>query len=197
MRNRLRQRWLSGSRFQLNAAPHNIRAWLQSSGSLTQQLLNACDHTFSVRVLNQQTRYPQQNEAQLLRIPRTSQVIVREVHLLCGQTPWVYAHTLLPLASLKGHQQRLAAIGTRPLGALLFADSSLCRSSLQIVRIPANQSHSLTQIRSQQNVWGRRSLFHLGKHPLLISEYFLPALQTETHTTQPLRPRHLSKTGRC
>jgi len=196
MRNRLRQRWLSGSRFQLNVPPKQLQPWLQESGSLTQRLLNACDKTFSVRVLKQHVRLVQQNEAQLLRIPRNSQVIVREVHLLCGQIPWVYAHTLLPMASLKGHQQRLAAIGTRPLGALLFADSSLCRSSLQIVRIPASQSHALTQIRSQQNIWGRRSLFHLGKRPLLISEYFLPALQTETHTTQPLRPRHLSKTGR-
>ncbi len=196
MRNRLRQRWLSGSRFQLNAPPKQLQPWLQESGSLTQRLLNACDKTFSVRVLKQHVRLVQQNEAQLLRIPLRSRVIIRNVHLLCGSTPWVYAHTVLPVSTLRGHQQRLAAIGSRPLGSLLFSDPSLQRSALQIIRLPPQQSRQITQVANQNIVWGRRSLFQIGNKPLLVSEYFLDALQTKTQTSQPLRPRHLSKTGR-
>jgi len=196
MRNRLRQRWLSGSRFQLNAAPKQLQSWLKESGSLTQRLLNACDKTFSVRVLKQYIRLVQQNEAQLLRIPLGSRVIIRDVHLLCGSTPWVYAHTVLPLSTLQGHQQRLAAIGNRPLGALLFADPSLQRGALQIVRLPTNHSHQITQTRNPTTVWGRRSLFQLGKKPLLVSEFFLDALQTKTQASQSLRPRRIRKNSR-
>ncbi|MDQ7015822.1 MAG: chorismate lyase [Gammaproteobacteria bacterium] len=196
MRNPLHQRWLNGSRFHLNAAPQALRPWLQESGSLTQKLLNGCNKTFSVRILKQQIRYAKKKEAQHLQIPLGSRLIERDVHLLCGQTPWVYAHTLLPLSSLTGHQQRLAAIGNRPLGALLFTDPSLRRGALQIIRIPAKQSRQITHVKNHSTLWGRRSLFQVGQHPLLVSEFFLSALPLDAHSSPPLRPRHLSKSNR-
>ena len=37
--------------------------------------------------------------------------IVREVELLCGETPWVFARTLIPATSLRGPARRLAMLG--------------------------------------------------------------------------------------
>ena len=68
-----------------------------------------------------------------------------------------------PLGTLTGRNQQLRRLGTRPLGAFLFRDPGLRRDEVRVVRDASGH-------------WGRRSRFLLRGRPLLVAEYFLPAL---------------------
>lgn len=106
--------------------------------------------------------------------------LVRQVHLVCGATPWVYARTVMPQRTLSGRARRLARLKTRSLGSLLFSDASMRRREMQVARlVPGDKlftlaSRSLAQ--SPQDLWGRRAVFTLDDKPLLVNEIFLPAI---------------------
>ena len=107
--------------------------------------------------------------------------LVRQVRLLCNERPWVFARTVIPLSSLQGGLHRLARLGTKPLGAVLFADPSLQRQPLEITRItPRHRLYHMATATGGAEVtdplWGRRSVFRLRGKPLLVSEFFLPSL---------------------
>jgi chorismate--pyruvate lyase len=86
----------------------------------------------------------------------------RKVLLQCGDTPWVAAHSLIPVSSMQGPLKRLRRLDERPLGEFLFRDPTLQRYQVELTRSAAS--------------WGRRSLFYLHGQPLLVAEFFLPAL---------------------
>lgn len=105
---------------------------------------------------------------------------MREVHLLCGDTPWVYARTVMPVSALRGRQRRLSRLGNKPLGAALFADPGLQRGEVQVARIGREEAlfgRALAAPPAEIDaIWGRRSVFRLRGSALLVSEIFLPAL---------------------
>lgn len=106
--------------------------------------------------------------------------MVREVELRCGGIPWVFARTLIPHSSLRGPAQRLALLGNRPLGALLFADPRAKRGTTQFARLVPGQAlfeaaMSNLAIRPVA-LWGRRTLFYFAGKPLLVNEIFLPGI---------------------
>ena len=82
------------------------------------------------------------------------------------------------MTSLRGRLQRLAHLGARPLGGMLFADPGLRRGTVQLARIRAGQAlHAAATSRLRQTpveIWGRRSVFRVAGNPLLVSEIFLP-----------------------
>jgi len=104
--------------------------------------------------------------------------IVRQVQLLCDGQPWIYARTVIPVTSLRGRLRRLAHLGTRPLGGMLFADRGMRRGTVQLARIRAGQALYVTATSGLQpppaEIWGRRSVFRIAGKPLLVSELFLP-----------------------
>jgi len=67
---------------------------------------------------------------------------------------------------------------------VLFKDKSLQRSDIEVCRISVQQKlyrnalHLSTQDNKQpvDNIWGRRSIFTIQQKPLLVSEFFLPAI---------------------
>lgn len=63
---------------------------------------------------------------------------------------------------MEGPLKRLRRLNERPLGEFLFRDPRLQRSQLEIVQ--------------SAEIWGRRSLFISHERPLLVAEFFLPAL---------------------
>lgn len=125
------------------------------------------------------------NEAKTLNMRVSSRALVREVHLLCDGKPWVFARTVIPPHTLKGKLRRLAKLGKKPLGAVLFADKSMHRAEMEIACIePGQQLYQLATHHLQQPVqpiWGRRSVFYLNKHPLMVSEIFLPQIGSPLH----------------
>jgi chorismate lyase len=160
--------------------PVRLRPWLLDTGSLTQRLISACAGTFRVQVVRQRHARPMQNETRRLRLRFGERALVREVLLYCGGTPWVYARTVIPQSTLSGRERRLAHLGSRSLGATLFADPSTLRGDIEIVELrPGSRLYETAGRASGVRapvLWGRRARFTLnGKH-LLVSEIFLPAL---------------------
>lgn len=163
--------------------PAAIRPWLLDKDSLTQRLTSACSGRFRVEVLSQGWERPMLSEARALGMPTSQVALVRQVRLYCDDTPWVFARTIIPFSTLNGRQRRLAHLGSRPLGAVLFADPHMQRSPLEIVQIKPGQRLFQRALGSDNDecaeIWGRRSVFYLDKRPLLVSEIFLPDIPAE------------------
>lgn len=119
---------------------------------------------------------PSYDERRALKLKSRQLAIVRQVKLLCGETALVYARTVIPVSTISGKQRIYANLGNRPLGAMLFADSSMRREQVMVSKLlPGDSLYFQTGVEGEA-VWGRRSVFYVGEKPLLVSEYFLPAL---------------------
>ena len=105
---------------------------------------------------------------------------MREVFLYCGDTPVVFAHTVLDPRHLRGPWRRVTTLGNRPLGAALFADARIERYPLRQRKIGWHHElhRRLTRFVSagSGSLWARRSLFRLHDSPILVTEVFLPAI---------------------
>lgn len=159
---------------------HAMVDWLIDTGSLTQRLIAHCRGRLSVQLVNQAFQRPTLSESQILGMPNNELAWIRQVHLLCGGKPLVFARTVIPLRSLGGPRRRLTRLGNRSLGALLFADKSMRRGEMEIARFKPRHTVFSVAIKHTQDkptaIWGRRSVFFLGRKPLLVSEIFLPEI---------------------
>ena len=88
-----------------------------------------------MKVLFQGLRRANRDEAFLFSSPAT-RVMVREVLLLRGATPLVFAHTVFAAGGLRGAWRGIAGLGNRPLGAALFADPRIARFPLHQKKLP-------------------------------------------------------------
>lgn len=158
----------------------DVLSWLTDEGSLTRRLKAYCPQQFSVAVLGMEWVRPDPSEARLLDIPATQKVLLRQVHLKCGETLCVYARSVIPLQTLQGKHRRLKFLGDKPLGEYLFASPRLKRSRIEWSQLrPGSQLYNIAmpvQSEEKDSIWGRRSLFCIDKAPLLVSEFFLPVL---------------------
>lgn len=150
--------------------PHpdsQVSSWLFDPDSLTYRLKQMCPARFNVQVLHegwQHSATPSLLQCFLPNVAR-QRMWSRKVLLRCGDIPWVAAHTLIPISSMEGPLKRLRTLNDRPLGEFLFQDPFLVRQQLEITR--------------SGDFWGRRSLFYSHHRPLLVAEFFLPALLDE------------------
>ncbi|MHB8742468.1 MAG: chorismate--pyruvate lyase family protein [Sulfuricaulis sp.] len=170
--------WRPARRLNRSAVPEKYLSWLLDPGSLTERIVNRCRQDFHVQLLSQERRRPLRSEAMVLGMRHGSRAIVRQVQLVCGDTPWIYARTVIPPRTLARKFHRFTRLGARSLGSMLFADPSMERGAVQVASLlPSDELyHIATRHRHEKPavVWGRRSLFRLGDKPLLVSEFFLP-----------------------
>ena len=185
--------WKPNSRFLRPAIPAELYDWLLDPASLTQRLQRLCPGRFRVRVLAQGWGAPRLDEARALGMPAGRRAMIRQVQLLCDDAPWVYARTIIPSTSLCGRLRRLAHLGTRPLGAMLFADPGMRRGIVELACIrhgEALYADATRRIRQRPaGIWGRRSVFRILGKPLLVSEIFLPGFPARV-ADRPLWSRH-------
>lgn len=155
-----------------------LRRWLTDRGSLTARLQQHAG-SIQVKVLFQGLRRANRDEVFLFASPVT-RVLVREVLLLHGATPLVFAHTVLAYGGLRGAWRSVARLGTRPLGAALFADPRVARFPLHQKKLRRTHALHLRAAahlkRLPPSLWARRSIFAVGKSPILVSEVFLSAI---------------------
>jgi chorismate lyase len=172
--------WAPARQWRRTAAPPGIWDWLLDTSSLTRRLQQVCGGRFHVKVLSQDWGYPLASERRVLKMKRRGErAVIREVRLMCGERPWVYARTVMPVSSLCGAQRRLGYLGNRSLGAALFADPHVRRGAVEVTRFgPETRlfGRAVTTQPPPQVLWGRRSVFQAQGKPLLVSEIFLPAL---------------------
>lgn len=157
----------------------SVQGWLRDEGSLTRRVVEACgEGRFRVRLLHQGWGTPLYSEGRVLRLRRGEATLIREVELLCDECPWVFARTLIPATSLKGSARRLTQLGEKPLGAVLFSDPMIIRGITQMARLqprhPLFAAATAHLDQQPKELWGRRTLFHIAKRPLLVNEIFLP-----------------------
>ena len=159
-------------------ASASTRSWLYETGSLTARLRAACGCGFGVRLLRQGWDRPYVSEARALGLGSHRYALVREVLLHCSGQPLILARSIIPQEALRGGQCRLAHLGDRPLGELLFAYRNLKRESLELARIdPLHWCAPLAEkLRLGADVWGRRSVYAVAKGRILVCEFFLPAV---------------------
>jgi chorismate--pyruvate lyase len=177
-------RWYPHRSWLRSGIPAELTVWLLDPASLTQRLLQLCPDAFRVRLLSQQWSRPRPDEAQVLGMRYDGQAIIRQVQLLCNDSPWVYARTVIPASSMRGKLQRLAHLGTRPLGAMLFADPGMQRGIVELARITHDQRLYVDALQRSHKradeIWGRRSVFRIAGKPLLVSEIFLPGFPAKS-----------------
>lgn len=153
------------------------RHWLIDCGSLTKRLQSSSDDFF-VRPSRHQYAKPQVDEAQLLKLSRRQNALLREVYLYSDGEPVVFAHSVLPSRSLRGEWLSLGHLGNKPLGAALFMNPKVTRTQLQFKKL-SNQ-HALYRravsplVLKPQAIWARRSIFRLGHSAIMVTEVFLP-----------------------
>ncbi|MFT6028906.1 MAG: chorismate--pyruvate lyase [Oleiphilaceae bacterium] len=159
--------WRSYRRVPVSKLPYNQRHWVLDRGSLTKRLIHASKGNFKVKISCQNWALPSLDERNLLNLPLGQRALIREVSLLCGGVIWVKARSIIPLRTLTGAEQQLARLGERPLGAFLFKSKTMKRGPLQIASFRNNKN---------KNISARRSIFFLQDKPILVSEFFMPAV---------------------
>ncbi|KAF0190692.1 MAG: chorismate--pyruvate lyase [Gammaproteobacteria bacterium] len=152
--------------------------WLMDTTSLTRRLIGCCGQGFRVRVDSQRWARPLRDERFVLGIRDDRYALVRQVYLLCAGQPQVFARTIVPAFTLTGKEKRLAALGSKPLGAWLFSGRDVTRQRIEFTRLWPGQGLFDVAVRDLKHkpdeIWGRRTLFSVAGKPLLVSEIFLP-----------------------
>lgn len=159
---KLRQSWVNLDHVALHAVPQIWQDWLSDAGSLTQLIANKTQSTVSVEVLNDHNQNLLKDEALLFDKP-LSRCRIREVYLCVNEVPVVFARSILPTSSSTGINRDVLQLGSKPLGEVLFKKGKAPILLRQITEVPGLG-------------WGRRSLYQLRGHPILITEFFMPEL---------------------
>jgi chorismate--pyruvate lyase len=172
--------WLTWEQQRTGQIPPGLATWLHDKESLTRRVQAACGPGFQVRLVRQGWGSPLYSEGRLLKMRRGEIAVIREVFLLCGEQPWVFARTLIPIHSLRGRARRLTRLGERPLGEVLFSHPGLRRGATQVARLLPKHRLFVAAVAGLGEVptqlWGRRTLFYYAGKPLLVNEIFLPGL---------------------
>ena len=169
------QRWYRRHQLFNQSINPSLLPWLFDTSSLTTRLVALCGDDFSVRVISQNWQKLESDEISAMALENVRSALVRQVLLCCGDKPLVYARTVIPATTIQGAQRRYANMGSRPLGAMLFADRTMQREAVEVAALPA--AHAANQYTNfDEPIWGRRSVFRVAGKPLLVGEYFLPEL---------------------
>ena len=172
---KLKQRWYQRHQLFNHPVPSDLSSWLFDDSSLTARMIALCGEKFNVRLISQQWKKIEHEDASAMALKNTHSALVRQVLLCNGEQPLVYAKTIIPATTIQGSQRRYANMGSRPLGAMLFSDRTMQREEVQVAQLPLqHKAYSYTAI--DEVMWGRRSVFRVAGKPILVGEYFLPEL---------------------
>jgi chorismate lyase len=169
---KLRTNWLRKPFLTLS-----YQRWLIGEASLTARLQKSYAD-FSVQPTALKLAKPMQDEATLLGLKPQQNMLLREVLLMGGNEAVVFAHSVLPRASLRGTWRGLGRLGNKPLGAALFKNPRVIRTPLSFKKL--SQNHKLYQKAVEHltvrptYMWARRSIFSLNCANILVTEVFLP-----------------------
>lgn len=171
-----RYRWLNKP-----LLAHVYHTWLIDDGSLTARLQHRY-RKFSVKPLTIKYAKPLAGEAVLLHMPIDRTALVRDVLLFGNAAPVVFAHSILPRASLRGLWRGLGRLGNQPLGATLFANPKVKRTPLSYKKLSSNHAlyqHAVKHLTEKPiYLWARRSVFSLNCANIIVTEVFLPHIIT-------------------
>ena len=157
------------------------RHWLIDNGSLTLRLQQRYPD-FNVKPTLVAYAKPTIDEAATLSASSRTTAMIREVLLMNNNQAVVFAHSVLPRKSLRGRWLGLSRLGSKPLGATLFANPQVVRTPLSYQKL--SPQHALYQqaakflINKPAYLWARRSVFTLNAANIMVTEVFLPQILT-------------------
>jgi chorismate--pyruvate lyase len=166
-------------------ASKRYRPWLTDHGSLTRRI-EARSPGMQVKVIFQGRRRLHRDEKFLASGGgRGTLALTRDVLLFSRGVPIVYAHSVLRPGDRGAGWRLMKRMGSRPLGAALFTDPRIRRLKLRQRKL--GRAHELygdatRAVKAKAagatgvTLWARRSLFMVGKSPILVSEVFLPGV---------------------
>lgn len=157
-----------------------LRAWLTERGSLTARVRARCE-LFELRVIQQHLGRPLPDERKLIGVRWHASALVREVLLCADGVPVVFAHSVVLPKHLRGAWHLVAGLGTRPLGAVMFAERTVRRHGLHFKALDRRdvrwqRAVAASGVAPTATMWARRSLFVRKGRPLLVTEVFLPTI---------------------
>ena len=161
----------------------DLAPWLRDHGSLTQRIQQRCSR-FAVRNMHSGLARIALDESALLGIAPQQLAYAREVYLYADDQPVVFAHSVVAHQHLYGAWAAVRSLGSKPLGAMLFAHPLVERKPLHYKAL--RSTHALYQLAAAElsdqppRLWARRSLFLLHDSPLLVTEVFLPQIRSLT-----------------
>lgn len=157
--------------------PAAALAWLNEPGLLTERLRACCGGRPGLTVVSEREAPLAAAESALLHAPGSA-AFVREIELTCDGRPWVFAQSLVPLATLARHAW-LSTLGEAALGERLAALPGLKRGPLEFARLVPGVALFHRAARDATSapaeLWARRSWFAIDGSRLLVQEVFLPA----------------------
>ena len=164
-----------------HSLPPELRRWLTETGSLTRRVQSTCTSTqpFSLQVLARGFANAHRDEMPLLGLHDRARF--REILLKRGDTPLVFAHSVISHRDLRGAWAILDGIGGRSLGSILFHDHTVRRGALHFRRLDARHPLFRKALpwcgeECPGELWARRAVFERRGRPLIVTEVFLPAV---------------------
>jgi chorismate--pyruvate lyase len=155
---------------------------LSDTGSLTQKIERAIGQKLQVQVLRDCPQTLNSDESRYFHF-KIRRCRVREVLLCANNIPLVMAHSVIPTLSSSGSNHSVLRLGSKPLGAVLFAKTrmhSRAKPPRDVARLDKGSALwkkcSKHDVELSSPLWARRTLYRLKGHPILVNEIFLPAL---------------------
>ncbi len=170
--------WKYGLRCIEPQPPIDLQSWLCETGSLTKRLRNVYGSNLTVQLLFHRWKPAFAEECRALHVPHHRYQLIREVLLSVNSQPLVLARTVLPQQTIRIAHRNLSHLGTRPLGEVIFAypDLELRQRHYSSAKVSIWSNAVQQHYQMLQHVWGRRTLYAIQNEPLLVSEFFLPAI---------------------
>ncbi len=162
------QNWRDDTATTTSLINGKLHAIATDRGSLTQALQAIDKDSFEVRVLKEEVCTPYDHEQIKLSRPLSQSALVREVELCLFKSAVVYARSIIPLELLRSDANGLAGLGKTPLGQVLFTDG----------RIRVSKRQFLLDTNEVGQEVARRTPYEYQGHTILVSEFFLPALES-------------------
>jgi len=172
--------WREATNWQKKIVPNDLQSWFFYPHSMTARMQCVCK-TVEIDVLQHHIQIPTYSEMHYLKQPSQHYASLREIIMICDNEPWLFARTIIPLSTLKKTGNQLKNFGNKPIGKILFSNRSTTRSPYQFALI--NPEHFEFQRTKQatpincNQLWARRSTFHISGKPLSLTEVFLPAME--------------------
>ena len=154
-------KWLSESELKIHLNDQSILQWLLEDGSITQKI--SADGAFKLEVLQDGIRLASLDDYRAINIfPRP--IRIREVRLLRDNQAVVYAKSIIPVLTSRYGYPGLEAIGSQPLGELIFQSELFLKQGCKFAKFTFN---------NQDTFWGRRTNYLVNGYPFSIMEVFL------------------------
>lgn len=163
-------RWAPVHRVNKTKIPPVLWHWLTTPASLTAKL--QCLGELTVEVIEDTWGEPTSREKKRLKLRPREAARIRTVLLRVDGKAVIYARSVIPARSLRGHWRQVKHLHNKPLGGYLFQHRSLTRSGIEVTQLPKRMFPD-----QPTAVWARRSVFHQYGPGILVNEAFFESIQ--------------------